>query len=1375
MPLNPHGKKILMVSHYYPPHMGGIEFVVQRLARGLADAGNEVCVVTSDAMSDAGESVDGGARIVRVRSWNPLERQSIPFPFFSWRLPLILARETARAEVVHIHDVFYLSSLAAAISAYIYKKPLVVTQHVALVDHPNILVRMAQKFVYATYGKWIFGSAKVIFTYNGRVDEYLVSLGVPQAKIHAAVNGVDHNKFYPANAQEKIAARKYFNLSPDKKIVLFVGRYVPKKGFDRARAAAGGNYQMVFAGGESKNHGLDNMVYLGKLPQAELANLYRAADVFLLPSRDEGFPLSAQEAMATGLPVILGDDSGYERYGFSRDLAVFLKNTGKDAVRDAVERVINDEELLRQMGKYSHEYARGKFDWKAAAANLENIYHKLLTKDAAARPVIVTTSWDDGHVLDLRLAGLLKKYGIKGTFYVAPEDIERRPEERLTASQIRKIAADFEIGGHTISHRRLPKMPDAKAQLEISESKKYLEKITGRKILSFCYPGGEYRTKHARMASRAGYIYARTVKRHSFSGAWQPFEAQTTINAYNHFQDLLRIIRFAGFNPFLAVKYLQWDCLAAAMFDRVAQTGGEFHLWGHSWEIDEHGDWDRLERVLAHIAGRENVIYATNGELPALRPKRLLLATPYFLPDTGGVQTYAAGIARQLQAQGWQVVLAAAGRRGLGFGAEAGYFEGMKIFRLPYWFKISNTPINPLWFFTLRRIAKKEAITIINAHAPVPFFAEMAGFSNGSIPLVLTYHAASRHKGSVLLDAIISFHEGVVLPALIAHARAVICSSDFVREGFLANCYSKSVTVAPGVDINHFAPEPRSKRSERRLLFTASLGRAEKYKGLETLLEAQKILNQKYGDLMLIVAGDGDMRDDYQEYANFLGIGSRVVFRGKLLGRNLLEEYQKADVFVLPSAFDSSPTVIMEAMACGLPVVSTRVGGIPALVGDGMTGYLVDAGDAPALAQKIEKLLDDPELAQKMGRAGREKAAREFDWAARIGKYREILEKAWSGPEEVATESEPKPVVAQITGYYPPHLGGMETVAEEISKELFRRGYQVQVFTAGRKHSAGDRNSGPKINRLATIEVAHTPFMPTLFWRLLRLPKGSVFHVHISPAGLPEIATLAARLRGARVVAHVHLDVGVSGKLGFLLPYYKKYLLGPVLRAAARVVVFSEEQSRDLQSKYRIAAKKIAIVPNGVGHEYFVSGARKLGGGEFILVYAGRLGAQKRVDRAIEAMSRVKVLAKLIIAGDGELMPELQSMARDLKLKNVEFLGRQTKAELIELYRRADAFLILSDIEGMPLAVLEAMASGLPVIASNVPGNAELVANTGILVSDIIEAAKAIEKIAADPDRYLKLSQSSLEKAGKFSWEETANKLEAVYMEALNDQTHGSN
>jgi peptidoglycan/xylan/chitin deacetylase (PgdA/CDA1 family) len=230
--------------------------------------------------------------------------------------------------------------------------------------------------------------------------------------------------------------------------------------------------------------------------------------------------------------------------------------------------------------------------------------------------VTVTTSWDDGHVLDLRLADLLSSHGLAATFYVAPRSVEIAEHLRLTDRQLRELGGRFEIGGHTLHHVRLPSVALQAADDEVRYGKSFLEDVLQTNVTSFCYPGGAYGPEHVDLVRRAGFLVARTVRRWVQRPASDLLQMGTTSHAYRHLKDVPALVNRYWHRPVRLVRtFRNWEQLAIDQFDETASAGGVFHLWGHSWEVDANDDWARLERVVRHIAGRSGVRYAPNGAL----------------------------------------------------------------------------------------------------------------------------------------------------------------------------------------------------------------------------------------------------------------------------------------------------------------------------------------------------------------------------------------------------------------------------------------------------------------------------------------------------------------------------------------------------------------------------------------------------------------------------------------------------------------------------------------------------------------------------------------------------------------------------------------
>jgi colanic acid/amylovoran biosynthesis glycosyltransferase len=162
----------------------------------------------------------------------------------------------------------------------------------------------------------------------------------------------------------------------------------------------------------------------------------------------------------------------------------------------------------------------------------------------------------------------------------------------------------------------------------------------------------------------------------------------------------------------------------------------------------------------------------------------------------------------------------------------------------------------------------------------------------------------------------------------------------------------------------------------RRLLYS---GRLAAVKGLPILLTSLATLKRTHPDIVLTVVGDGSDRAPLEQMTRDLGLTQNVRFVGYQSQAEVRSHMQETDVFVLPSFAEGVPVSLMEAMAAGVPVVTTQIAGISELVDNGVSGYLVPAGDATTLAEKIATLLDSPSLRTQFGQAGRAKIEREFD------------------------------------------------------------------------------------------------------------------------------------------------------------------------------------------------------------------------------------------------------------------------------------------------------------------------------------------------------------------------------------------------------------
>jgi D-inositol-3-phosphate glycosyltransferase len=359
--------RAVIVMHYVPPHIGGMETISVSQAQSLLAHGYDVTVLTCrHSRSVPRRSQVDGCNVVRTPALNFVEsRFGVTFPIVSPLFFLRALRALRSADLVHLHDVFYTTSHLAALAALLLRRPFHLTQHVAMVDHPSRVVMGVQRLVYRMAGRPIFRSARGIVVYNTNVRDHLLAEGVPAEKVLLTHNGIDTDLFRPASQEEKRQLRETHGLPVDKPLVLFVGRMVPKKGADLVAAAASEQHTTLLVGeGDILGWTGPGVVLFGPARGAQLIDLYRAADLFVFPATGEIFTLVMQEAMACGLPVVTYDDPGYANYDLDRS-RVSLVPRNAETLRREIEGLLQNPARLGAMAAYSRQLATERFSWAA--------------------------------------------------------------------------------------------------------------------------------------------------------------------------------------------------------------------------------------------------------------------------------------------------------------------------------------------------------------------------------------------------------------------------------------------------------------------------------------------------------------------------------------------------------------------------------------------------------------------------------------------------------------------------------------------------------------------------------------------------------------------------------------------------------------------------------------------------------------------------------------------------------------------------------------------------------------------------------------------------------------------------------------------------
>jgi len=255
------------------------------------------------------------------------------------------------------------------------------------------------------------------------------------------------------------------------------------------------------------------------------------------------------------------------------------------------------------------------------------------------------------------------------------------------------------------------------------------------------------------------------------------------------------------------------------------------------------------------------------------------------------------------------------------------------------------------------------------------------------IPYFLTNHSLFGRRERLRVD----------LPNL----RGIVAGSQEIRER-LVNRHKISrdliKVISAGVDTGYFVPENDDGRPREDFLpVVGMVGRFERHKGGDLFIRAAKMVLDQGRECRFLIAGEGPENETWRQLAADLGISTEVTFASSTRDFRML--LQAIDIFIRPALREGTGIGLLEAMASGKPVIATGVGGIYNLVEENQTGFLVSGGDVAGLAVNMMKLVDDPDLARRMGRRGREVMVGRFDIESKVRDlaafYAEQLDRAF--------------------------------------------------------------------------------------------------------------------------------------------------------------------------------------------------------------------------------------------------------------------------------------------------------------------------------------------------------------------------------------------
>jgi len=382
--------RICLVTHYFPPHKGGIEKVSYEQSKRLTQSGYQIDVLTSK-YNGRNTHPQKGINIYHYPSLNIAKRFGVPYPIISLNAYKTFTQLIKKCDLVHAHGHVYMSSYMAGKVAKKYKKPFIVTQHNTFIDYQSILniLEHLNDFI---IGKSVLKRADRIVTVSKETMKYVLRLGADKSKTSVIYNGVNTVTFHPVNKGE---SRKKLGLPKNRKIILSVRRLVYKNGLDTLIESVPlltrdhPNILFVVAGkGPSrkliedriKELGIDSNIKLtGFVPDRLLPVYYDAADYFVLPSASgEGLPLVLLEGMACGLPVIATTVGGTPEIIKHMKNGVLVPPRNPEAMAEAMSKLLSEERLGPTIGEEARKIVENRFTWAENLRQLQKIYNEFV-------------------------------------------------------------------------------------------------------------------------------------------------------------------------------------------------------------------------------------------------------------------------------------------------------------------------------------------------------------------------------------------------------------------------------------------------------------------------------------------------------------------------------------------------------------------------------------------------------------------------------------------------------------------------------------------------------------------------------------------------------------------------------------------------------------------------------------------------------------------------------------------------------------------------------------------------------------------------------------------------------------------------------------
>ena len=396
--------------------------------------------------------------------------------------------------------------------------------------------------------------------------------------------------------------------------------------------------------------------------------------------------------------------------------------------------------------------------------------------------------------------------------------------------------------------------------------------------------------------------------------------------------------------------------------------------------------------------------------------RKVCFISPEYWPLSGGTGSYVYYLSNELLKNGYKVYVVTGSNQTQDIQVN----PNLNVSFL----KIPKTPI--IKSFTLAAASNRKLQSVRNSanvditHPQLPLTPNFAVPPNFGKALVCTVHSTWKGEAKAIsgepysrLNAnekfLVSFNWFLRFfeEGMLRRARKIIAVSHFTKWE-LTNYYkipaSKIRVIHNGVDIQKFKPATDKRKAKMELGFDpddlaiVSVGRLYARKGLFTLIESMPVVTKRFPNAKFIISGKGQSDEMHKliAHAEKLGVKDKIVFTGYYPDKKLPKLYQAADVFAFSTFYEHHPFAVLEALATGLPVVTTTVGGIPETIDNGKNGFLVEPFNPKQFSDRILYLLEHPVEAEEMGAKARKTVEQQLDWRIVVKDAMKVYDEALS-------------------------------------------------------------------------------------------------------------------------------------------------------------------------------------------------------------------------------------------------------------------------------------------------------------------------------------------------------------------------------------------